>query len=141
MKQYITNGINNSPTIAFPAAADMRDIGGKAVKLNSDNEVVICDTKGEKALGIVTIDNDTEILRNDSVSVQIKDIGPAIIGEDVAALDELTVSETGALVKAGSGDNVIAIALGNYSKGSAGNIQINRYMAAASESENESKTE
>ena len=50
-KQYITNGINTSTTRVGVAAEDMENVAGKAVKLNSDGLLEICNTKGEMPIG------------------------------------------------------------------------------------------
>ena len=126
-KQYLTNAINSSPTRAYPAAAAMQSIGGYAVKLNSNEKIVLCDTAGEMALGIVTIDNDHLVAADDSVSVQLKDIGKAQIGANVSAMDELAVNAAGKLVKATAGDYVVAVALGAYKSGTLGSVQLTRY--------------
>lgn len=110
MKQYMSSGINSSPTIAVPAAADMQEIGGKAAKYDADGNLVICGTAGEQAIGIVTIDNDAEIKKGDIVTVQIKDMGLAALGVSVKAGDELTTDASGKFVKAADGQYVRAIA-------------------------------
>lgn len=127
MKQYMTNAINSSPTVTFPAAADMENPSGKAVKLNSSGEVVISDTKGEAVLGIVTIDNDSIVAKGDPVSIQIKDIGAALIKDAAAAGDELTSAGDGSLTKAAAGNHVIGVAVSECTAGTMGRIQIAKY--------------
>ncbi len=53
-KQYITNGINTSTTRVGVAAEDMENVAGKAVKLNSDGLLEICNTKG-KCLSVLLL--------------------------------------------------------------------------------------
>ena len=73
-KQYITNGINTSTTRVGVAAEDMENVAGKAVKLNSDGLLEICNTKGEMPIGIVTIDNEADVSKGDNVTYQISNI-------------------------------------------------------------------
>ena len=76
-KQYITNGINTSTTRVGVAAEDMENVAGKAVKLNSDGLLGICNTKGEMPIGIVTIDNEADVSKGDNVTYQIFAVGIA----------------------------------------------------------------
>lgn len=110
MKQYLTNAINNSPTIPVPAAADMNDIGGKAVKFDEEGNCVLCDTVGEMCLGIVTIDNPVEVKKGATVSVQIKDMGRVVAGAAIPVGAELTVDAEGTFIPAEAGQYVRAIA-------------------------------
>ena len=125
MKQYMTNGINPSPTIAIPVsetafkdgATKLENIGGKGVKFADDGGAVLCSKAGELAIGVVTIDNDVIVEKGDNISVQIKDNGLVHVAEAVIAGDELAVNADGSFVKATSGQYVRAIAL---TKGNAG---------------------
>lgn len=126
MKQYMTNAINSSPTITIAAGADMTQPGGKAVKF-SDGKAVLCSTAGERPIGIVTIDNDAEVKTDDIISVQVKDIGVALMGGAVAAGDELAVDANGALVKAAAGQYVAAVALASCASGEFGTVQLVSY--------------
>lgn len=126
MKQYMTNGINTSPTIAITAGADMTQPGGKAVKYSS-GKAILCTTAGERPIGIVTIDNDAEVKVEDIISVQVKDIGVALMGGAVAAGDELAVDANGALVKATDGQHVAAVALASCTSGEFGTVQLVSY--------------
>lgn len=122
-KQYMTNGINTSPTRVGEAAADMTNIGGKAVKLNSDGLLVLCDTKGEMPVGIVTIDNDVDVKKGDDVTYQIFAVGLAAISETVKAGVELTPGTDGTLVAASAGDYVCAIAMNDCKANAIGTIR------------------
>ena len=84
-KQYITNGINTSTTRVGVAAEDMENVAGKAVKLNSDGLLEICNTKGEMPIGIVTIDNEADVSKGDNVTYQIFAVGIAAISATVTA--------------------------------------------------------
>lgn len=116
--QFMSNGINQSPTIAAPASVAMTEPGGKAVKLNADGAAVLCSTAGEAVIGIVTIDNDNDVKAGETVSIQVKDNGVAKIGAAVAVGAELAVNASGLFVTATTGQYVRAIAL---EKGAAAN--------------------
>ena len=139
MKQYMTNGINPTPTIAIPisdtAFAEgknmmITEIGGKGVKFAADGGAVLCSTAGEKCIGVVTIDNDVVVAKGDNISVQIKDNGLVRVAEAVVAGDELTVNADGAFVKATAGNFVRAIALANGKAGSYVRTMLVSYYAA-----------
>lgn len=140
MKQWLTNAINSSPTKGFAAAADMSDIGGKAVKFNSDGKIVLCSTAGENAVGIVTVDNDMSVKAGDTVSIQIKDSGVVRLGADITKGTELAVNENGEFVAASAGDYVIAIALGDGASGTLCAAMLSRYIKSASADSNEEVT-
>lgn len=123
MKQYMTNAINTSPTRTGEAAADMSNIGGKAVKFNSNGLLVLCDTKGEMPVGIVTIDNDATVKQGDNVTYQLFAVGVAVMGENVTIGAELTTSANGTLVAAAGGDFVCAIALASCNANAIGAIK------------------
>lgn len=134
MKQYMTNAINTSPTRVGIAAAVIETAGGKAVKFDTNGEIVICSTKGEKPIGIITIDNDTKVAIGDDVTYQIFGVGVAVIGEAIKAGDELTVNADGALVKAAANDFVCAVALKECTKDALGTVEmVNYYKVVATE--------
>lgn len=138
MKQYMTNGINPSPTIAiqisdtaFAEGKNMiTEIGGKGVKFAADGGAVLCSAVGEKAIGVVTIDNDVVVAKGDNISVQIKDNGLVKVAEAVVAGDELTVNADGEFVKATAGNFVRAIALANGTADSFVRTMLVGYYAA-----------
>ncbi len=126
-RQYMTNAINTSPTRTGIAGADIDISGGKVVKFNENGEIVLCDTKGEKPIGIITIDNDAIIGKGDTVSYQIFGVGVAAIGEEVACGAELTTGTNGKLVAAAANDFVCAVALDNFSADSIGTVETVNY--------------
>lgn len=127
MAQYMTNAINTSPTRVGTAAADMKDVGGKAVKFDGDGNLVFCSTKGEKPIGIITIDNDNEVKKYDDVTYQIFGVGVAVIGASVSAGTELTVNTDGTLAAAEAGDFVCGVALSKCNANAVGTIEIVNY--------------
>lgn len=138
MKQFMTNAINNTPTIAVKISDSaltsgvVSDIGGKAVKFDTSGELVLCSTAGEAVLGIVTIDNDVEVHSGDMVSVQIKDNGVVRAGGTFAAGDELATDTNGLFVKAVAGQYVRAIALAAGSENTIVRAMMVNYQKASS---------
>ena len=116
-KQYITNGINTSTTRVGVAAEDMENVAGKAVKLNSDGLLEICNTKGEMPIGIVTIDNEADVSKGDNVTYQIFAVGIAAISAT------LTPGSDGTLVAAEAGDFVCAIAMNDCNANAMGTVK------------------
>ena len=94
-KQYITNGINTSATRVGIVADDMENVAGKAVKLNSD----------------------------DNVTYQIFAVGIAAISATVTAGTELTPGSDGTLVAAEAGDFVCAIAMNDCNANAMGTVK------------------
>nr|DAJ60808.1 MAG TPA: capsid fiber protein [Bacteriophage sp.] len=122
-KQYMTNGINTSPTRVGIAAEDMQNVAGKAVKLNSDGLLQFCDTKGEMPVGIVTVDNETDVSKGDNVTYQIFAVGIAAVSATVKAGTELTPGSDGTLVAAEAGDFVCAIAMNDCNANAMGTVK------------------
>lgn len=122
-KQYMTNGINTSATRVGIVADDMENVAGKAVKLNSDGLLEICNTKGEMPIGIVTIDNEADVSKGDNVTYQIFAVGIAAISATVTAGTELTPGSDGTLVAAEAGDFVCAIAMNDCNANAMGTVK------------------
>ena len=119
-KQYITNGINTSATRVGIVANDMENV---AVKLNSDGLLEFCNTKGERPIGIVTIDNEADVSKGDNVTYQIFAVGIAAISATVTAGTELTPGSDGTLVAAEAGDFVCAIAMNDCNANAMGTVK------------------
>lgn len=131
--QYISLSINDSPTIAMEAAAELKDARCLAVKFDENGKGVLCGA-GENAIGILLANVEETIPADGQMDVQIKDIGRWVAGGAVSAGDELTSDATGKAVKVAAGNFITAIALAAAEK--AGDIipvQIVKagYMTAA----------
>lgn len=131
--QYTSLSINDSPTIAMEAAAELKDARCLAVKFDENGKGVLCGA-GENAIGILLANVEETIPADGQMDVQVKDIGRWVAGGAVSAGDELTSDATGKAVKAAAGNFITAIALAAAEK--AGDIilvQIVKagYMAAA----------
>lgn len=114
---YIGTSVSTSPTFAAVAGAKIEGGAGKAVKFDSDGNVVLCSTAGEAALGVLILQTADTVNQGDSVTVQILGRGQAVAGGAIAAGDLLAVNASGQVVKAAAGNSVVGQAL---TAGSAG---------------------
>lgn len=114
MSTFLTASINNSPTLAIKAGAEIADVRFKAVKLDADGNVVLASVAGEAFLGIAiptTGNAEGKVAKGDIVDIQIKDIGAAVAGGAFEAGKPLTTDANGKLVAAASGNFIIGYAL------------------------------
>lgn len=108
--QYTSLSINESPTIAMEAAAELKNARCLAVKFDENGKGVLCGA-GENAIGILLADADETIPTGGQMDVQVKEMGRWVAGGKVAAGDELTSDAAGKCVKAAAGNFITAIAL------------------------------
>ena len=108
---YLATSINESPVISEKAGAAIADVRGKAVKYDTDGNVVLCSTAGEFVLGVGIMTNDEATAKGADVDIQIKDIGLVLTGAAVKKGAELAVNAGGKFVTATAGQHVAAIAL------------------------------
>lgn len=101
--------VNSSPVIAREAAANIENGSYYPVKLNTSGKVEKCSVAGEAALGILIAQTSSIVLSGDDVTIQIKDMGPAIAGSVISAGDPVSVNAAGKLVKAVRGPAVVHI--------------------------------
>lgn len=106
---YIATSINDSPTIVEKAGAALGEVRGRAVKYDSDGNVVLTGA-GEAAVGICILNNEA-IEKGADVDIQIKDIGLVEAGAAIAKGDKLTTGADGVLVKATGTEPIIATAI------------------------------
>ena len=125
-KIYTGTQINNSATLAFPAAEDIADVRCKAVVLTADGVKPAVDATAP-FLGIAIITNDFPIKKGQDVHVQIKDVGLMEVGEAVAAGDAITADANGYAKPAAEGDFVLGMATQNGEVGDRVFLQINKY--------------
>ena len=107
---YLATSINESPVISEKAGAAIADVRGKAVKYDSNGDVVLAGA-GEAYLGIGIMTNDEATEKGADVDIQIKDIGLVLAGGEIKKGAELASDATGAMVAAKDNDNVVAIAM------------------------------
>ena len=106
---YLATSINESPVIVEKAGAVIADVRGKAVKFDSNGNIVLAGN-GEAAIGVGIMTNDENIAAGADVHVQIKDIGLVRAGAEIKKGAKLQANAEGALITA-TGDNAVAIAL------------------------------
>lgn len=109
MATFFGTVINESPTIAMKAGAEIKNAQGKAVMISSD--AVIQATAGANAIGLVPMSEDENIAAGADVTVQIKDISAWKAGDKIKVGDELTSDANGFATPAKSGNFITAIAL------------------------------
>ena len=125
-KIYTGTQINNSATLAFPAAEDIEDVRCKAVVLTADGVKVATDGS-LPFIGLAIITNDFPIKAGEDVHVQIKDIGQMEAGEAVKAGDAITADANGYAKPAAEGDFVLGMATQNGEVGDRFYIEVNKY--------------
>ena len=106
---YLATSINESPVIVEKAGALIADVRGKAVKFDTNGNIVLAGAN-EAAIGVGIMTNDKDIAAGADVHVQIKDIGLVCAGAEIKKGAKLAADANGALVTA-TGDNAVAIAL------------------------------
>lgn len=106
---YLATSINESPVIVDKAGAQIADVRGKAVKFDTNGNIVLAGA-GEAAIGVGIMTNDVNIDAGADVHVQIKDIGLVRAGAAVKKGVKLQADANGALITHSSGQ-AVAIAL------------------------------
>lgn len=123
---YINASINSSPTIIGLAKGKIEDFRHKAVAYNDKGELAICEA-GKTPIGIaiscsyMTAD-ETEL----DLTVLVKDIGYAQVGETVKVGDELAVGTSGKLVKAAAGNFIVGYAIKGVATDGITEVQITK---------------
>ena len=109
MATYFGTSINESPTIVLPAKEKIEGAQGIALAI-SDGQLTK-PTDGANVIGLSLFTNDETVEAGDDITVQGKDIGKWIAGEEIAVGDELTANADGKAVKAAEGKFIPAVAL------------------------------
>lgn len=105
---YHGTGINDSATIVAKAAANIEGGAFLAAMLTKGGIAVA--KAGEAAIGIMIPETDSP-KAGENVNIQVKDIGLAMVGAAVEPGDLLASDDSGKLVKAASGNFILATAL------------------------------
>ena len=113
MATVIGSSINESATVVFPAASDLSNARGLAVKL-TNGKVAVCGA-GEPALGLALMETDEVVKANEDVDIQIKDIGKWVAGAAITAGALLASDANGKAVAATSGAFIVGVALSDAS--------------------------
>lgn len=109
MATYFGTSINESPTIVLPAKEKIEGAQGIALAI-SDGQLTK-PTTGANVIGLSLFTNDETVEAGDDITVQVKDIGKWVAGEEIAVGDELTTNADGKAVKAAEGNFITAVAL------------------------------
>ena len=102
---YFGASINEQPVLAEVAGAEIALGSGKAVKYDTDGNVVLAGA-GEAICGILLMQTDEKVAAGDIVTVQFKSIGMVAAGGEFKKGDALSVDANGAFVKATDGKAV-----------------------------------
>ena len=102
--------INNSSTIAVQAGTELESVGGRAINLTA-GKGTLPTAAGEMVVGIALLTQDEKVLKDEDITVQIKDIGMWKAGAAVDKGDCLTADEEGYCQKATTGQYIFARAL------------------------------
>lgn len=126
---YTTTVINTSATIVAPAGAEITGVIGKGIKFDASGNAVVASKAGEAVMGIAVLTHADTIAKGEDVTIQVKEIGKAVAGGEIAKGDELAVNANGALVKAAEGQFVVATALqAATAAGHIIDVQITKYQ-------------
>lgn len=109
MATYFGTSINESPTIVLPAKEKIE--GAQGIALAISNGQLTKPTVGANVIGLSLFTNDETVEAGDDITVQVKDIGKWVAGEEIAVGDELTANADGKAVKAVGGNFITAVAL------------------------------
>lgn len=131
-KTYMTNQINNSPTISEKAGKAIGDVRGLCLKYDADGNVVPASTEGELVIGVGIITNNENIKIGEDVDIQVKEIGIVKAGGAIAKGAEVMTDATGKVVAATNGKFVIGTAMEAAVSGQLFYIQISKYYKTAS---------
>ena len=124
---YTSTPINTSATIVAPAGAAIEGVIGKAIKFDASGNAVLA-SAGEAVMGIAVLTNSENPVLGEDITIQIKEIGKAVVGAEVAKGAELAADANGALVTAVEGQFVVATALdAATAAGQIINVQITKY--------------
>lgn len=114
MATYLAASINNSPTISRKAGADITDVRFKAVKFDSNGNVVLASASTDVVLGIAiptTGDADGKVKTGEDIDIQIKEMGMAMAGSAIAVGAAVASDANGKVATAAAGDFIIGYAL------------------------------
>lgn len=119
---HINASINPSPTIVGERSKKIENVANTFVKFNEQGKLEQA-TAGEVAMGIViSCVEDDDVL----YSVQVKDIGLVLTGEEIKLGDAIAVGENGKAVKAKSTNFIMGYCTGAAKEGALAEIQITK---------------
>lgn len=104
----------NLVCLSMKAAADLSDEQFYFVALSDDRTVALCETDGQKALGVL---QDTPSAAGRTCSVAVGGVTKVVLGETVTAGEECKVSTAGKAIGASSGTTVGDYVMGEFLEG------------------------
>lgn len=114
MATYFGTSINESPTVILEAGAKLENVQGIALAITAGK--LTKPSAGVNVLGLSLFANDENVEAGGSLTVQVKDIGKWIAGEEIAVGDELATDADGKAVKATEGAFIVGTALSAATK-------------------------
>lgn len=135
-KNYNGVQINQTPTIAENAGAEILDCRNRIMKYDSNGNVVLATAGTDLPVGIAIIEagyNDItgatsgKVAAGEQVDILIKDIGVVLAGGTIKKGQEVAAGANGAAVVAASGNYVLGIALDNAAADEYVSVQIAKY--------------
>lgn len=140
MATYLTIPIQNSPTVAVEAAAEIDDVRGKAIGFDANGKGVLATDPSKAVLGIAILTSgdqnrldgkDGYVASGAQIDVQVQGQGYALVSAAVKAGDALTVDANGCFVTAAEGNFVVATALRAAAANTYAYVQMTMYCGAA----------
>lgn len=106
---YFGTSINESPTLVLPVGEKLESAQGMALMIKDG--CLVKPKAGSNVIGISLIETEEVIEQGSEITIQIKDIGKWVAGEEIAVGTELTTDAEGRAVAAKNGDFITAVAL------------------------------
>ncbi|WOC33473.1 MULTISPECIES: hypothetical protein [Caproicibacterium] len=139
MATYMGTGVSDTQTITLKAAADVTDIRGLAIVVDSAGKAAVAAAAAAPIVGIAllcsgasnTLDGkDGAIKAGEDVDILIKDCGYAIAGAAIITGAELTATTDGKVfpLDAATGGYVVGTALESANAGERVFVQITKYF-------------
>ena len=110
---YFGASINTSSVVAETAGAVIENGAFCAVNYDENGDVMLCDTAGELAVGVLLPETAEKINADDDVTMQIKDIGYCKAGAEIKKGQEVMVDTQGRVIPATAGKFVMGYAMTN----------------------------
>lgn len=114
MSSYFGTSVNESPTLVFPVGERLE--GARGIALMIKDGYLVKPKAGTNVIGISLMQTDEVVEQGSDITVQIKDIGKWVAGEEITVGTELTTDAEGRAVAAKSGDFITAVALSSASE-------------------------
>lgn len=108
---YFGASINQTPTIAEQAGAEIINGVFLIVKYDSNGNVVLCDTEGELTAGVLLPETTRVVGIGEDITLQIKDIGLVKAGAAVKKGQEVMTDNKSRAVPATTGKFVLGYAM------------------------------